>query len=120
MQSEGILYNDDVTSERLTAMIRKRLEDARVSEWYSDRWQVFNECTILQTDADGQVVERRPDRVITDGTETRVIDFKFGSPKAEYIEQVGGYMQLLRRMGMPGVTGWLWYVYSNKIEEVRG
>ena len=120
MQSEGILYNDDVTSERLTAMIRKRLEDARVSEWYSDRWQVFNECTILQTDADGQVVERRPDRVITDGTETRVIDFKFGSPKAEYIEQVGEYMQLLRRMGMPRVTGWLWYVYSNKIEEVRG
>jgi len=27
-------------------------------------------------------------------------------------------MQLLRQMGMPCVRGWLWYVYSNQIEEV--
>jgi len=28
-------------------------------------------------------------------------------------------MKLLQSMGLPQVKGWLWYVYSNKIEEVK-
>jgi len=28
-------------------------------------------------------------------------------------------MDLLRQMGMPHVTGYLWFVYSNKIIEVK-
>ena len=74
----------------------------------------------VQKDADGNMKERRPDRVMTDGHETHVVDFKFGSPKAEYHEQVREYMTLLSSMGMPNVKGWLWYVYNNKVEEVRG
>jgi len=119
MQTDGVLYDDEVTREKLTSMIKKRLEDNRVKDWFSDRWKIFNECTILQIGANGEVVERRPDRVISDGTETHVIDFKFGRPKAEYSEQVGEYMHLLSQMQMPNVRGWLWYVYSNKIEEVK-
>ena len=119
MQTDGILYNDEVTRENLTSMIKKRLEDNRVKDWFSDRWKIFNECTILQIGANGEVIERRPDRVISDGTETHVIDFKFGRPKAEYPEQVSEYMHLLSQMQMPHVRGWLWYVYSNKIEEVK-
>jgi hypothetical protein len=117
LQQDGILYDDEVTREKVTALLRKRLEDERVRGWFSDRWQLFNECTIL-TYVDGRIQERRPDRVMTDGHETHVVDFKFGRPKAEYREQVGEYMELLRRMGMPGVRGWLWYVYINKVEEV--
>ena len=64
-------------------------------------------------------MERRPDRVMTDGLETHVVDFKFGKHNPEYITQVQEYMELLSQMGMPHVHGWLWYVYSNKIEEVR-
>ena len=119
MQTDGVLYDDEVTREKLTSMIKKRLEDNRIKDWFSDRWKIFNECTILQIGANGEVVERRPDRVISDGTETHVIDFKFGRPKAEYSEQVGEYMHLLSQMQMPNVRGWLWYVYSNKIEEVK-
>ena len=119
LQTDGVLYDDEVTQEKLTAMIKKRLEGNRVKDWFSDRWQLFNECTILQLNEQGEVVERRPDRVITDGKETHVIDFKFGRPRAEYHEQVSEYMHLLTQMQMPGVKGWLWYVYSNKIEEVR-
>lgn len=119
MQTDGILYNDEVTREKLTGIIQRRLEDKRVNEWFSDRWQLFNECTILRLDEQGKVVERRPDRVITDGTSTHVIDFKFGRPQAEHHQQVSEYMQLLRQMQMPAVRGWLWYVYSNQIEEVK-
>ena len=100
-------------------MLHKRLEDKRVKDWFSDRWQLFNECSILRLNEQNEVVERRPDRVMTDGKETHVVDFKFGRPKPEYLEQVREYMQLLKQMQMPNVHGWLWYVYSNKIEEVR-
>ena len=120
LQHDGVLYDDDVTREKITSMLRKRLEDKRVRDWFSERWQLFNECSILTVDAEGNMSERRPDRVMTNGQETHVVDFKFGSPKAEYKAQVGEYMQLLRAMGLPNVKGWLWYVYSNKIEEVEG
>ena len=120
LQHDGILYDDEVTREKITSMLRKRLEDKRFREWFSDRWTLFNECSILSLDADGNMKERRPDRVMTDGHETHVVDFKFGSPKAEYHEQVREYMTLLSSMGMPNVKGWLWYVYNNKVEEVRG
>ncbi len=119
LQNDGVLYDDDITRERLSNLVKKRLQDKRVAEWFSDHWTLFNECTILQTDEHGDVIERRPDRVITDGSVTHVIDFKFGSPKPEYHDQVSEYMQLLTQMNMPQVKGWLWFVYSNKIEEVK-
>ncbi len=118
LQGEGIVYDDEVTVEKLSSILKKRLEDKRVKDWFSGRWKIFNECSILRLNEQGNVVERRPDRVMTDGRETHVVDFKFGSPKPEYHEQVSEYMSLLRQMGMPNVKGWLWFVYSNKIEEV--
>ena len=119
LQQDGILYDDEVTAEKVAALLRKRLESPRIKEWFSDRWQLFNECSILSVDNQGNMQERRPDRVMTDGHETHVVDFKFGQSKPEYINQVREYMQLLRSMGMPNVKGWLWYVYNNKVEEVK-
>jgi len=117
LQQEGILYDDEITREKLAAMLRKRLEQSRVAQWFDARWRVFNECTILRLDSEGRTVERRPDRVITDGNETHVVDFKFGKQQPEHQEQVSEYVRLLRQMGMPGVRGWLWYVYTNRIVE---
>ena len=119
LQHDGVLYDDEVTREKLTAMLHKRLEDKRVKDWFSERWHLYNECSILQMTAEGELQERRPDRVMTDGQETHVVDFKFGHPKPEYQQQVRQYMQLLSQMGLPNVKGWLWYVYSNQIEEVK-
>ena len=99
-------------------LIRKRLEDPRVANWFSEKWQLFNECTILSMESNGRLTERRPDRVMTDGQQTIVVDFKFGKPKAEYPSQVHEYMELLTRMGHQQVSGYLWYVYNNKIERV--
>ena len=118
LQHDGVLYDDEVTREKLLSMLRKRLEHAVVKDWFSNRWTLFNECSII-TFENGRIKERRPDRVMTDGHETHVVDFKFGQPKPEYHDQVREYMQLLTDMGLPHVRGWLWYVYSNRIEEVR-
>ena len=118
LQHDGVLYDDEVTREKVSALLRKRLESPRVKDWFSDRWQLFNECKIIFFE-DGVMKERRPDRVMTDGRETHVVDFKFGNPHEEYHEQVREYMSLLRSMQMPRVRGWLWYIYINKVEEVR-
>ena len=132
LQFEGVLYDEQTSPERVISLIRKRLEDRRVADWFSPRWTLFNECTILSIE-DGQVVERRPDRVMTDGNEWIVVDFKFGAPKPEYKTQVQEYMQLIQEMTSaapavpepvegpkaPAIRGYLWFVYSNRIEEVK-
>ena len=118
LQFEGVLYDEQISAERITSMLKKRLEHPRVRDWFSKRWTLFNECTILSVE-DGQVKERRPDRVMTDGHEWIVVDFKFGAPKPEYHDQVREYMQLLASMNPENaVKGYLWFVYSNHIEEV--
>ena len=118
LEQEGILYDNQLTLDRITTMLRKRLEHPKVADWFSGRWTLFNECTILSVDANGNVVERRPDRVMTDGREWIIVDFKFGHPRDEYRDQVREYMQLLQSMGHQHIHGYLWFVYSNKIEEV--
>lgn len=117
LQLEGILYDELVTAEKISSMLRKRLQNNKVADWFSDRWMLFNECSILSVE-NGNVIERRPDRVMTDGKEWVVVDFKFGSPKDEYHDQVREYMQLLADMGHKNIKGYLWFVYSNNIQEV--
>ena len=118
LQFEGVLYDENITTERITEMLKKRLEHPCVRDWFSNRWTLFNECTILSVE-DGQLHERRPDRVMTDGHEWIIVDFKFGAPHPEYHDQVREYMQLLASMGHQHISGYLWYVYSNRIEEVK-
>jgi ATP-dependent exoDNAse (exonuclease V) beta subunit len=115
----GVLYDEDVSAESLKSMLRKRLADKRVADWFSPRWTLFNECSIISINEEGELQERRPDRVMTDGQQMIVVDFKFGRPRDEYHEQVHEYMELLRHMGYSQVSGYLWFVYSNKIEEVK-
>ena len=115
MEIEGIIYDAQLTREKIEAMIHKRLGDPRVKAWFSEDWTLYNECTILLPNGE----ERRPDRVMTRGDETVVIDFKFGHQREEYHEQVREYMNLLRQMGHKQVSGYLWFVYSNQIIEVK-
>ena len=118
LEIDGILYDDNVSNERLEKMIKQRLASPQVKDWFSNRWRVLNECSIVKY-MDGKAVKFRPDRVMKDGTETVVVDFKFGKPKEEHQEQVRGYMDLLREMGNQNITGYLWYVYPNKVVEVK-
>ena len=115
MEMEGIIYDAQLTREKIESMIHKRLSDKRVAMWFSSEWSLYNECTILLPNGE----ERRPDRVMTNGDKTVVVDFKFGHPREEYHQQVREYMDLLLQMGHQNVTGYLWFVYSNQIIEVK-
>ena len=120
LENEGILYDDDISKQKLIHMIDQRLNSEAVASWFTDRWKVFNECSILCPDpTTGEVSVYRPDRVMTDNHEIVVVDFKFGSPKPGYEDQVRNYMSMLSDMGYANVKGFLWYVYSNQIAEVK-
>ena len=119
LEYDGVLYDEEVSAEKIKAMLEKRLTHPKVMDWFSDKWTLFNECSIIRTDEQGELVERRPDRVMTDGSRTIVVDFKFGAQREEYHQQVREYMQLLQQMGHTQVEGYLWYVYSNQIKEVN-
>ena len=118
LQFEGVLYDEQISAERISSLLKKRLKHPHVRDWFSKRWTLFNECTILSIE-DGQTKERRPDRVMTDGHGWIIVDFKFGTPKPEYHDQVREYMDLLTSMGHSNIHGYLWYVYTNRIEEVK-
>ena len=116
LEQAGIIYNDDITSRELQNKISCALSNEKVKNWFSPGWKLFNECTILDYDKEtGDVYEHRPDRVMTDGKEMIVVDFKFGKPRDEYHEQVQRYMRLLMRMGYKQVSGYIWYVLRNEI-----
>ena len=116
LEQEGVIYNDEVTSRELQNKIVNALMNEKVKDWFSSRWKLFNECTILDYDKEsGDIHEHRPDRVMTDGKEIIVVDFKFGKPREEYHEQVQRYMSLLMRMGYEKVSGYIWYVVRNEI-----
>ena len=118
LELDGVIYDENISRESLVKMIRKRLESPQVSDWFSDRWNIFSECSILSVE-NGKAVEHRPDRVLKDGNEIVVIDFKFGKEREEYYRQVREYMDLLQGMGDYRVRGYLWFVYSNKVVEVN-
>ncbi len=109
MEMEGILYDDTLSHEELADVLRRKFALPQVKEWFDGKWRVYNECTLLTANA-----EHRPDRVITDGKETIVIDFKFGKQHDDHKKQVRRYMCLLKDMGMPDVKGYLWYVNADK------
>lgn len=119
LEQEGVLYDEEITVAKLSSLLTKRFADPRVKEWFSGKWTLYNECSIIYTDEHGEVCERRPDRVMSDGNRMIVVDFKFGHPRLEYQEQVREYMTLLKQMGHQQVEGYLWYVYSNQIEPVK-
>lgn len=119
LEFAGVLSTLGMNRQSLEKFVKDRISSPKVAEWFSNRWQLFNECSILTRDkATGQTIINRPDRVMTDGNQVVVIDFKFGNPHPEYSLQVRRYMSLLSQMGYKNIRGYLWFVYSNKIEEV--
>lgn len=114
MLSDGLLDSQAV-ADRLKADIHGHIADSGVSEWFNGEYRLFNENSILFRDG-GVMQTRRPDRVMVmaDGTAV-VVDFKFAQEREEYCHQVREYMDLLGRMGMDRVKGYLWYVDKNKV-----
>ena len=89
-----------------------QMEDT--AEWFSTKYQVLNEAEILTPE--GSVY--RPDRLMINGKEAIIIDYKFGDVKRpEHVRQVRTYMRLVEQMGYM-VRGYLYYIEQNERIEV--
>ncbi len=107
----------ELKEEEYPAMLlhmNSMLESVRDRHWFDGTCKVFNELEIIVPG--GQIY--RPDRVLI-GSESTIIDFKFGSLKSvSHERQVARYMSLIKGMGMEHVKGFLWYLEENEIVEV--
>lgn len=114
MRREGLV--DTVWVERQRPFLTMRITSPKARDWFSSRWQVINEQAIICPHPERPLfTTQRPDRIITDGRRTLIIDFKFARPDARHVDQVNYYCELLREMGFSNVEGYLWYVYRNEV-----
>ena len=117
LRMEGIIESDKHEQQTLK-LVNWALKHPQVKEWFSGKWNLYNECAILYRE-NGELQTRRPDRVMMKDGEVIVVDFKFGKPYPEYNIQVKEYMDLLHGMGYEQVSGYLWYVFYNQLEKIE-
>lgn len=111
--SQGLIESS-AKAESIISLISKAISAPEVERWFAPHWTLFNETSVLFRH-NGKVQTRRPDRVMTDGNETIVVDFKFAKEREEHLHQVQEYMELLGKMGFCNIKGYVWYIYQNKI-----
>lgn len=107
----GIISEQDskAVRDRLSVMIASVAD----RHWFDGTFSLLTEVPILSPGGETY----RPDRIMFSEDEAIVVDYKFGKEKKKsYIEQVSGYMRLMRDMGYPSVSGFLWY--GDGIDEV--
>ena len=115
-QMEGFIATDK-EKERIKKLIEKAIANPKAKDWFSNKYTLFNEQSILYSE-NGRHHIFRPDRVMISADETIVVDFKFAKPLPQHIEQVKEYMSCLALMGYKNVKGYLWYIYKNNIVEI--
>ena len=103
--------------EELKSLISSAWEgNDEMRDWFTAPWQLKLEEAIYIDHR-----EVRPDRVMInpETNEAIVLDYKFGKWEDKYIQQVGEYMDALRRMGHQPVRGYLWFARQNKLVKVN-
>ena len=92
--------------------LRDLLARPDVATWFAPGLTVLNEHSILTPEGDTY----RPDRIVRDASgHVTVIDYKTGHPTPEHRRQVERYMALLRDMGCPAVSGYIWYLEPHQV-----
>ena len=104
LSASGMLKPEEAS--QLTATIRQMAGEPPLSHLFSADYTAIAERDILAQD--GQT--HRPDRIAISGSETLVVDFKFGHPQAAHSRQVALYCQLLQELGYARPRGYLWYL----------
>ena len=104
--------------ERYVQNICSAIEESNVNHWFDGTYKSYQEHSIITEEA-GEIVSKRPDRVLLSENETIVIDYKLGQEHHSHQKQVRQYMDLLRKMQYPKVHGFLWYVEERRLVEME-
>jgi ATP-dependent exoDNAse (exonuclease V) beta subunit len=110
--TQGLIQPDE--KQKYKDKIETAIRESQTGDWFNNSYKTYKECSIL-TEENGEVVCKRPDRVLLSEKSAIVVDYKFGKARDAHKEQVKQYMNLLERMNWPDVTGYLWYVEDCKV-----
>jgi len=112
----AVIQGDLKKSESVDAkdFLYRRLQSVAEKHWFDGTYYTLNEQEILVKNGD----TLRPDRILTGDGRTLVIDYKFGERDKKYLKQVRGYMEKLTQMGLTEVSGYIWYLKENEVEQV--
>ena len=110
---KGVFENEE-QKVQARKYIDKIWQTPQLSDWFNGSWKLLREQAII---VDGK--ERRPDRVMVRDKEAIVLDYKFGTEKAEYNKQVQEYMQTMKALGYTSVRGYLWYAEKETNEALK-
>ena len=103
------------SAQQVKDMLRASMQGVLPLGWFpADRGSVHNEVEIVDTD--GSIY--RPDRVVRNGREVMIVDYKFGEHHAKYERQLKRYADLWSRMGYDVLSASLWYVHTGEIVKV--
>ena len=105
---------ENTEKETMREVIQNVLNHPDLSPLFKEGLIVKNESDIVL--ANGELL--RPDRVVIDGNQACVIDFKTGMRKPEHDEQILSYKIQLEKMGYENVRAILIYTHQLEIIEL--
>ena len=98
--------------EKLKEIIYKITEDKELIEFYNPKYKSFNEREIIEKNGKSFI----PDRIVfLNDKDIVLIDYKTGTKKSEYINQLKGYEDKLHKIGLNTIKKIIIYV-SNDIK----
>lgn len=109
MRAEGLLATKKQADEILTFVTTALQQEKEAAMWFDGTYELYNEHNVLIR-SDGHAKMFRPDRVMVAADHAVVVDYKFGSEKEEYKDQVEMYANNLAKLLNKPVKGYLWYV----------
>ncbi|MFT6800922.1 MAG: ATP-dependent exoDNAse (exonuclease V) beta subunit [Salibacteraceae bacterium] len=113
---EQLVNTGDIEKEEVDALvtlIKEVIHHPQLSQYFNKGLEVKNEADLVL--ANGDLL--RPDRVVIDGEDACVIDFKTGMRKPEHEQQIVSYKIQLEKMGYENVKSLL--IYTHKLEVVE-
>ena len=100
---------------KVEAQLKSLFSNPLFLSWFSVKGDLLAEQGILMPGGK----QKRPDRIILDGENAVVVDFKTGAELDQHQHQVLEYMELVGKLSNKPVKGYLCYLETEKIVEVR-
>jgi len=102
-------------SDILINQVKQLISHDRVTDWFSQKWEVKTEASYILPGGD----VRRPDRILISKDEMIIVDYKFTQTQSQaHLEQMHNYVASIGMMQNKPVKGYLWYVWKQEIIEV--
>lgn len=110
---EGLLITSEIDQVKIE--LKQLLSVPVISSWFDEGWEVRTEVPVILPGGE----ESRFDRLLIKDNKAIVIDFKTGTSSKADQQQVLAYMDILRNMNFTEVEGYVLYVRTGEVVEVR-